>query len=1519
MKKIILYFLLFNVNLFGQYYPSYGPGEQWSYNSSSQSAFIYFDNPTLYGETIGEPFSGSEECPTEDCDIFAAIYNGICVGWVYSYDLFGNGEIAMNISLNDGDPVTAGYPVSNAAFQPEVSINFYDASEGIVYYNIIAVEVYPMSMVGIENLNINGNGNACSTNGFLFGIPESYCSNGAGCNNSESEYFDAIGYSEINCNQDCNQDCNGDCDGNAIENECGCVLGFTGNASDFCYGCIDNTACNYDSDATNYDDSCIYPEINYDCEGNCIGELDCLGICEGNAVFDDCGVCNGDGPEQGYDCYGNCLGDNDGDGICNDFDDCDGLEDCDGNCEGDNWDCEIVFSLDLEDDGILGFYAFNPGTQVIGGFNLEFWGMQINNVFGGLAEDYNFTLSFEQIDNEHSRIVGFSNDGSFIPNTNDDALFYIDFDNFANEICPHNLALTGQNGEDLLYYDDGCHQVCDYYNTDCANICGGNATLEECGGIFTPNSNETTMSATNLWIENNEQAMLLFGPINDWDMSQLEGLENTFDNLSTFNDDISNWDVSNVISFWRTFNEASDFNQDISSWDVSRSEIMHMVFNGATSFNQDISNWDVSNVHDMHRLFHGAESFNQDISSWDVSNVHDMASLLRDAISFDQDISGWDVSNVENMDGMFENTALSSENKCSIHLAFSENENWPYDWSYECSLVDCEGDVDECGVCNGDGIQQDCGCGPLGEFSIPEGACDCSGNILDYCGICNGENVYNEYVCNPDCELSASTFRVYGSNPEYGFENLTYEESCMNGWGVHYFEWEGGCEIVNLSASNGWEIDIQPYWQGNFYYWGWYPSESNIFTATFADGSVVTQEVANNCPDCSINGQLNTNDGCFECIDDAWNLTNFNQSTLIGEGFSSGSNFWAADTSGGYLNNWLQFMDTPTISVGDSAEIQASIYYAIENAEGAEGYNGCIDGWDAANVRISSDGGLTWDLLEDDDNPYHFECGYGWIHNDDSYQEGEELNHLASGWGGLSNEWFLFKANLSQYSNEDIIIRFAFGSDGYVSFSSDDALTGFQVDDIIIYDTSGLIYSNNCSEEESMIVSGSCDNRNRDNKYPGKLTMSGTEYSRENRNCGEGPDVGCDGVCFSEAEYDYCGECGGEINGSCSSYPCYWNEVSEILLDNPTDCQNYANENNYEFWGIHYDAENHCVETGCYCLEEDWGFACEWQGNCSLGEGCDDSYSCYWNQISEVTSIAECQVYANEIDYEYWGNHYSAEEFCVETGCYCSMNDGACEWQSAEAWLVGDINLDNNVDILDLITLINHILGFNLLYEGQALQADLSGDGIINIVDAVQLIEFIIGDDLVKGNSPNFININIDDKYLSVKSDGNIAGLQIEYKGEFEIISNLIPEDWEINYNDKTILCYSLSGSQLIDPKLFEFRGDFEIISAIGVDWNGLVMNADIQVMPNSYLLEPAYPNPFNPITNISYSLPEDNLISIDIYDVEGKKIASLINGIKTIGNHSVEWNAEGYPSGVYFVKLDAGKFTQTQKLMLVK
>ena len=74
-----------------------------------------------------------------------------------------------------------------------------------------------------------------------------------------------------------------------------------------------------------------------------------------------------------------------------------------------------------------------------------------------------------------------------------------------------------------------------------------------------------------------------------------------------------------------------------------------------------------------------------------------------------------------------------------------------------------------------------------------------------------------------------------------------------------------------------------------------------------------------------------------------------------------------------------------------------------------------------------------------------------------------------------------------------------------------------------------------------------------------------------------------------------------------------------------------------------------------------------------------------------------------------------------------------------------------------------------------------------------------------------------------------------------------------------------------------------------------------------------------NPITNITYGLPEYTNIQIVIFDLSGKQIASLINEFQSPGYHSINWNADSHPSGMYFVKMLTGDYINTQKLMLVK
>ncbi len=95
--------------------------------------------------------------------------------------------------------------------------------------------------------------------------------------------------------------------------------------------------------------------------------------------------------------------------------------------------------------------------------------------------------------------------------------------------------------------------------------------------------------------------------------------------------------------------------------------------------------------------------------------------------------------------------------------------------------------------------------------------------------------------------------------------------------------------------------------------------------------------------------------------------------------------------------------------------------------------------------------------------------------------------------------------------------------------------------------------------------------------------------------------------------------------------------------------------------------------------------------------------------------------------------------------------------------------------------------------------------------------------------------------------------------------------------------------------------------------------NITLQYAPRNIRLNQNYPNPFNPSTQIRYTLPRDIHVSLKVYNVLGKEVETLLNGVIPAGTHVVTWNATNVPSGVYFYRLQAGSFTETKKLLLLK
>jgi Secretion system C-terminal sorting domain/Photosynthesis system II assembly factor YCF48 len=89
--------------------------------------------------------------------------------------------------------------------------------------------------------------------------------------------------------------------------------------------------------------------------------------------------------------------------------------------------------------------------------------------------------------------------------------------------------------------------------------------------------------------------------------------------------------------------------------------------------------------------------------------------------------------------------------------------------------------------------------------------------------------------------------------------------------------------------------------------------------------------------------------------------------------------------------------------------------------------------------------------------------------------------------------------------------------------------------------------------------------------------------------------------------------------------------------------------------------------------------------------------------------------------------------------------------------------------------------------------------------------------------------------------------------------------------------------------------------------------------IPEGFTLDQGYPNPFNPTTWITYSLPASNQVTLKVFNITGQVVATLVNERQEAGTHEVTFEAGELPGGIYFYKLTSGSFSQTRKMLMVK
>lgn len=134
------------------------------------------------------------------------------------------------------------------------------------------------------------------------------------------------------------------------------------------------------------------------------------------------------------------------------------------------------------------------------------------------------------------------------------------------------------------------------------------------------------------------------------------------------------------------------------------------------------------------------------------------------------------------------------------------------------------------------------------------------------------------------------------------------------------------------------------------------------------------------------------------------------------------------------------------------------------------------------------------------------------------------------------------------------------------------------------------------------------------------------------------------------------------------------------------------------------------------------------------------------------------------------------------------------------------------------------------------------------------------------------------------------------------------------------------TGSQ---PQSYQYRDNLlNVASGVieyrlkQIDSNGSYKYSEVtavEMTPGFYELSQNFPNPFNPVTVIKYSIPEESLVKIQVFDILGNEAAALVNEHRLPGSYTVEFSAGNLAGGVYFYTITAGKFTSTKKMLLLK
>ena len=283
----------------------------------------------------------------------------------------------------------------------------------------------------------------------------------------------------------------------------------------------------------------------------------------------------------------------------------------------------------------------------------------------------------------------------------------------------------------------------------------------------------------------------------------------------------------------------------------------------------------------------------------------------------------------------------------------------------------------------------------------------------------------------------------------------------------------------------------------------------------------------------------------------------------------------------------------------------------------------------------------------------------------------------------------------------------------------------------------------------------------------------------------------------------------------------------------------------------------------------------------------------------------------------------------------------------AKSALIIDLDLDSDLDIIGTANGLNEIAWWentninSQIWSKKVITSNFVGTSFADVIDmnadskldvlatawSSNQVAYWICDDLQANLwTKNIVTSN-------VPAPARAFGSDFDLDNDVDIVVVCkIPGRLSVFINDnftwnEQVLYSNFEGGAALAIEDLDNDGDEDIIAGAGILgdlywWENKTIGTSVEyeeVTLKDFCLYQNFPNPFNPVTIIKYSIPQSFNVEVKVFNIQGNEIDTLVDEEKQAGSYNIEWNADGFPSGIYFYSLTAGNFRETKKMILLK